>query len=571
MRAIPRRRADDSTGTGTDGMAKRKLRAVGRHVRDVSIATRMTLVIAGLLAVFMLTFGVFLRGFVRQAVKRQIMWAAYESAYTAAQADLAAWTEYFGTPFQGRTREELTELVAGMTPAQYAERYASEQVTRLRDLNKARFAGFVAPGLRIVAVELLDLTEGAKLLAQSYRGDGRFTPVVGEPPISVRTGEVAEGDMSVQGRTQHVIRGAYPVSGTPEGRRVDLVVYIDAGAVDDAMAELTWKVGVASLAFIFVGSLVSWLVTQRLMRPVHLLQEDMRIVAGGDLEHHTTVHSRDEIGGLARSFGLMTESLLAARQAERETAAGRHQMSVAGEVAASLFPTRLPDVPGYDLAGHHEASGQLGGEYYDVLEMPGGRYAFLVGSASGSGVPAAMVMAMARSFLAALARSEADPGKVLREVNALLSGDLRRGMYVTVLLAVLDPGAGTLTLANAGHAPLLYCKAGGKSIAPVQSEGIALGFDKGPVFDQTLKVVRLALGPGDRAVLFTPGVTRVTGADGSALGESRFAAVVKRETGQPAAAFVRRVAATVKKFRGERPLSEDVTLLTLGRLSGGPS
>jgi sigma-B regulation protein RsbU (phosphoserine phosphatase) len=232
-----------------------------------------------------------------------------------------------------------------------------------------------------------------------------------------------------------------------------------------------------------------------------------------------------------------------------------------------LFPTRLREVPGYDLAGHHEASGQLGGEYYDVLQMPGGRYGLLVGSASGSGVPAAMVMAMARSFLAALARSETDPGKVLREVNALLSGDLRRGMYVTVLLAVLDPGAGTLTLANAGHAPLLYCKAGGKSVAPVQSEGIALGFDKGPVFDQTLKVVRLTLKSGDRAVLFTPGVTRVTGADGSALGEGRFAAVVKREAHQPAATFVRRVAATVKKFRGDLPLSEDVTLLTLGRLS----
>jgi serine phosphatase RsbU (regulator of sigma subunit) len=63
----------------------------------------------------------------------------------------------------------------------------------------------------------------------------------------------------------------------------------------------------------------------------------------------------------------------------------------------------------------------------------------------------------------------------------------------------------------------------------------------------------------------------VAGADGSALGEGRFAAVVKREAGQPAAAFVRRVAATVTKFRGERPLSEDVTLLTLGRLSGDKS
>jgi serine phosphatase RsbU (regulator of sigma subunit) len=554
-------------------MAKGKIRSEGRQVRDVSIATKMTAVIAVLLAVFMLAFGIFLRGFVREAVKRQIMWAAYESAYTAAHMDYDAWNEWFGTPFQGMSRDELAELVSGMSSEEYAARYASAEITAAREHNKSRFKGMIDPTLRIVAVELLDRTSPTEIvkLAGSYEGSLMFTPVEGTPPISVRTGEVVEGYIDLPGGERHWIRGGYPVSGVPEGRTIELGVYLDAAAIDDAMAELTWKMAVASLAFVFVGGLVVRLATNRLMKPVHNLQEDIRIVAGGDLEHHTTVHSGDEIGQLARSFGRMTESLQQAQQAERDTAASRHQMSVAGEVAASLFPTRLPAIAGYDLAGHHEASGQLGGEYYDVLELPGGRYGLLVGSASGSGVPAAMVMAMARSFLAALARRETDPGRVLREVNALLSGDLRRGMYVTVLLAVLDPAAGTLTLANAGHAPLLYCKAGGKSIAPVQSEGIALGFDRGPVFDQTLKVVRLTLLPGDRAVLFTPGVTRVAGADGSALGEGRFAAVVKREAGQPAAAFVRRVAATVKKFRGERPLSEDVTLLTLGRLSGDKS
>ena len=158
-------------------------------------------------------------------------------------------------------------------------------------------------------------------------------------------------------------------------------------------------------------------------------------------------------------------------------------------------------------------------------------------------------------------------GTILREANALLSGDLRRGMYVTVLLAVLDPQAATLTLANAGHAPLLLCRQG--KLAPVHSEGIALGFDKGPVFDSTLKAVRLPLHPGDRVVLYTPGVTRVQGADGQPLGEERFVALVRREAAHPPQAFVARMAALVRKFRGEAPQNEGVTLLVLGRLDGG--
>jgi serine phosphatase RsbU (regulator of sigma subunit) len=551
-------------------MAKGKIRSEGRHVRDVSIAVKMTGVIAVLLVVFMLAFGIFLRGFVRGAVKRQIMWAAYEAAYTAAHADVDAWSEWFETPYQGVSNEERVALVAAMSAEERAELYDTAEIQEARARNKRRFKEFIDGQLRIAAVELLDLPDpaDAKILARSYSGTLFFQAVKGEAGITVPDGSVAEGYLDVGSGQQLVIRGSYPVSDVPEGRHVELAVYIDAAAIDDAMNELTWQVLLAAGAFVVVGSIVSWTATQRLMKPVRMLQEDMRIVADGDLQHHTTVHTSDEIGELARAFGRMTASLAEAQEAERESAAGRHQMSVAGEVAASLFPTRLRDIAGYDLAGHHEASGQLGGEYYDVLAMPGGRYGLLVGSASGSGVPAAMVMAMARSFLAALARTETDPGKILREVNALLSGDLRRGMYVTVLLAVLDPKGGTLTVANAGHAPLLYCKAGGKSVAPVQSEGIALGFDKGPVFDQTLKVVRMSLRPGDRAVLFTPGVTRVAGADGSALGENRFAAVVKREAHHPAPVFVRRVAATVKKFRGKRDLSEDVTLLTLGRQDG---
>jgi len=202
-----------------------------------------------------------------------------------------------------------------------------------------------------------------------------------------------------------------------------------------------------------------------------------------------------------------------------------------------------------------------------VSELPGGRMALLIGAASGTGMPAAMVMAMARSFVAALAGRESDPGAILREASALLSPDLRRGMYVTVLLAILDPRTHSLTVANAGHAPLLLVR-GGKLTA-VHSEGIAMGLDKGPVFDSTLKVVRLQLQPGDRAVLYTPGVTRVNGADGSTLGEERFAALVRREAVHPAETFTARMGATIRKFRGEAPITDSVTLLTLGRLQDG--
>ena len=559
-------------------MASRTKRSEGRRGRSVSIAVRMAGVMAGLILVFMVAFGLFQALAIKDAIKRQIMWAAYEAAYTAAGAGLEAWDEQLGTPFQGKSQADIDFLITSMSKEDFEKVFMAPEVVARREQNKDRFERLIDSKLRIVAAELTDVT-GSKLLAQSYAGNLVFT-ATGEAPLHFDRGSVQEGTITLEGREQHVIRGAYPVpapdatgsdgGGSAPGHHViELAVYIDARSVDQAFSALLSRFYLLGVAFLAVGAGLSWFVGKRLMRPLTQLQEDMKIVASGDLAHRTVATSQDEIGVLANTFDTMTQSLAEAQSRERETAASRHQMTVAGEVASSLFPAHLPDIAGFDLSGYHESSGALSGDYYDVLELPGERYGLLVGAASGSGVPAAMVMSMARSFIAAVARDEADPGEILRQVNALLSGDLRRGMYVTVLLAVLDPADASLTLANAGHPPLLVSRGGGKTLSAVHSEGIALGFDKGPVFDHTLKVVRLNLGAGDRAVLYTPGITRITGADGSQLGEARFAGLVKREAGQTAELFVRRVAATVKKFVGDGRLSDDVTLLTLGRRNGG--
>jgi len=132
-------------------------------------------------------------------------------------------------------------------------------------------------------------------------------------------------------------------------------------------------------------------------------------------------------------------------------------------------------------------------------------------------------------------------------------------------VCVLDPGEGMLRIANAGHSPLLLWKAAAGKLSVVHSEGIALGFDEGPVFDRTLKVVEIGLDPGDRAVCYTPGISRIVGADGSELGDKRFGALVKREASHPAETFTVRISATLAKFRGKRASTADVTLLTVGR------
>jgi sigma-B regulation protein RsbU (phosphoserine phosphatase) len=320
------------------------------------------------------------------------------------------------------------------------------------------------------------------------------------------------------------------------------------------------------MIFILAGAGISFALGKRITLPLTKLQDDIRIVASGDLRHHTRTHSRDEIGELARTFDSMTQNLAEVQELERQAAATQRQATVAAEVAQSLVPTALPEIAGYDRAGVHHAAEDMPGEIFDVVPMADGRFGLLVARASGSGVPATLVMAMARSFLRSLSERETDPGALLREVNRRLSGDLRKGMYVEVVLVVIEAGRGHLSLASAGGAPIYHYHAETESVSVIHSEGIALGFDAGPVFDKTLNVLEREMLPGDRIVLLTRGLLEVEGADGEPLGEKRFGALVKREGPTAAESFVGRIDATLTKFHHSAELESDVTLITLGRL-----
>ncbi|MFT7463120.1 MAG: serine phosphatase RsbU (regulator of sigma subunit) [Pseudohongiellaceae bacterium] len=541
----------------------------GRRLRGLPLAAKMALVLTLIVAVFMIGFGIFLGGFLESTVRRQIMVAAVAAARTAAQADYDSWTPYFGTVDQGLTPVEVQERVSAMTPFE-ARAYLGDEARKNRvSWNKARVQRIVSPEGKVVAADLVQFTDGesnGRIVAASYEGEREFQRFMGRDTVTTGDAFAEEGMFSVRGNSRPVIRGVAPLFDADGVQRGELSVFIDSAAVTEAAADFKLAVSWAAMIFVLAGAGVSLLIGRRITRPLKLLQGDIRIVASGDLGHHTRAHSRDEIGELARTFDSMTKDLAEAQELELRAAASQRQETVAAEVAESLVPEALPEIVGYDRAGVHHAAGAMSGEIFDVLPMAAGRFGVLVARASGSGVPATLVMAMARSFLRVVAERETDPGVVLREINGRLSGDLRRGMYVEVVLAVIDPVVGKLTIASAGGAPCFHYHAETESVSVIHSEGIALGFDAGPVFDRTLNVIERDMRPGDRIALVTKGILEVVGSDGKALGEKRLGGLVKREAPTMAESFVGRIDATLVKFHRGNEMENDVTMITLGRL-----
>jgi serine phosphatase RsbU (regulator of sigma subunit) len=168
-----------------------------------------------------------------------------------------------------------------------------------------------------------------------------------------------------------------------------------------------------------------------------------------------------------------------------------------------LLPDRLPDVPGVELAASHlpvGEGGEAGGDWYDVVPLPGGGLVASIGDVVGRGRPATELTARLRRALRAYALEGCGPGEVLRRLNTLVT-DTRREM-TTLLVLELTPSSGELRAASAGHPPVMVRRAGGG----VERWDAARSMPLGVVRDSSYGEDAMRLSPGDAALVFTDGL-----------------------------------------------------------------
>lgn len=322
------------------------------------------------------------------------------------------------------------------------------------------------------------------------------------------------------------------------------------------------------VAVLLISAGVAAFVAVQVTQPIHKIVRVVRLIAKGELNHRAHVRGGGEIELLARSIDRMTKDLQGAQEAELELSIREREMGLASEVREALLPMGTPEVPGYDLGSAHFGSTKPGGDFHEFISLGDGKLGVLVCDVSGQGVPAALIGATARSYLRNELQRGDDVAEAFKRVNKELVRDVRRGMFVTALYAVLDSREHTLSVTCAGHkVPLLrVCKADG-SLRSLHPEGIALGLDKGPVFDRTLSSVDAPVDPGDRIVLSTSGTLRVASPEGEELGEKRFFGLVMKHADSVTPKFLKGLRVTLEKYAGGEGFPADISLVTILRES----
>lgn len=242
-----------------------------------------------------------------------------------------------------------------------------------------------------------------------------------------------------------------------------------------------------------------------------------------------------------------------------------HELAIAEEIQYNLLPKRIPPLAGYDLGAYYRPSHEVGGDYYDFIEIDKDHLGVLVADVSGKGIPGSMVMTEARALVRCEALRTLSPAETLIKVNRFLHADLKRGMFVSLFYGVLDVPKGTLNLTSAGHNPMVLWRASSSTLHLVNPGGLALGIDKGPLFEKVIKEQKLQLFKGDRFVLYTDGAVEMMNADSQPFGQERFYMTIKSIVDRSSNEFISLLVKAIEEYQGEAPQHDDVTLVT-GRM-----
>ena len=224
--------------------------------------------------------------------------------------------------------------------------------------------------------------------------------------------------------------------------------------------------------------------------------------------------------GLTLEVAELVQSL-ANEAAQRERV--RREIEIAREVQQRLFPQRIPEIPGVSIAGACRPALEVGGDYYDFIELEDGRLGLAVGDVSGKGISAALIMASLRASLRGLTLD--GPGNLARmmeKVNRLVYESSSTNRYATFFFAIYDPVARDLHYVNAGHnAPILMRGSSGE-IRRLEAGGLVVGLLPVAVYEaQTIR-----LEPGDLFIGYTDGISEAMTGDDEEWGEERLIASV---------------------------------------------
>ncbi|MBI4428349.1 MAG: SpoIIE family protein phosphatase, partial [Ignavibacteriales bacterium] len=252
-------------------------------------------------------------------------------------------------------------------------------------------------------------------------------------------------------------------------------------------------------------------------------------------------------------------SKLIAKSFERERL--QQEMMVAQTMQKRLLPQGLPSSDWLDMVAVSESSLEVGGDYYDFVQLSNDQVGIVVGDVSGKGVSAAFYMAEVKGIFLSLSRICSSPKDLLIRANDTLIGSLEKKAFISLIYAIFDSKKASVHIARAGHCPVIYMSA--DRVELVRPSGIGLGLTSGEMFERSTEERLISLKKGDVCIFYTDGITESRDRTGEEFGYDRLVSAATRVKDRTADEIKNTILQEVRNHMGEPAYGDDMTLVVI--------
>ncbi len=327
--------------------------------------------------------------------------------------------------------------------------------------------------------------------------------------------------------------------------------------------------GIAVTALLVVGAMFvliefaalagSISLTRSITRSVNDLYQATRYVESGDFGHRIQMRHHDQLGALGESFNSMTASVATLISEQQQRQRLEHELAIAREVQAQLFPKEKPMVQGVEIEAVCRPARVVSGDYYDFLPLGPGRLGIALADISGKGISAALIMASLQAALRSQAMFNGHgPGgtaEIVTRLNHHLFRSTAPDRFATLFYGAYDAQTHRLEYTNAGHpAPLCIS---GDQVRCLSTGGTVLGlFD-----DRQYESQIVDIAPGSLLIAYSDGLTEAENAAGDEFEEQRVLDVALRMGQAPAREVLKNLLEAVNQWTGPAEQSDDITVI----------
>ena len=339
---------------------------------------------------------------------------------------------------------------------------------------------------------------------------------------------------------------------------------------DELMADITnlnHVVLAAGITGLMLLALAVVFIARSITKPLTKMADVAGRIGTGDLEVLVPeVKTHDEVGKLALAIDSMKSSLKDYIREITETTASRQRMEselkIARNIQMGILPKIFPPFPDrtdFDIYAQTIPARQVGGDFYDFFLIDEDHLCFVIGDASGKGIPAALFMAFTKTLIKAKAAADQDTGSLMQDVNDELSRGNSADMFITVFCAILNTRTGEMLYTNGGHNPPVVIRNSGEISYLDCSGDLVVGIIEGSHYSPR----RLTLEAGDQLFLYTDGVTEAMNAADEIFSNERLLAVLAGCAKRPVAEVVSCVNKAIEEFCQATAQYDDITMLSL--------